>query len=295
MQADAPGGAKLPPISPSSCGRPSGRYVSVDMTIGYSPCPNDTFVFFGVASGRVAVPGVALHTQLSDVETLNKMAFRGAFEFSKLSFHAWLMLRNRYRLLNSGAALGYGCGPVLIARRPMTRRSVAAAKVVLPGQWTTAHMLFRLWLPEARRRVFVPYHRIFDYIQSGRADCGVIIHENRFTFEAAGFQSIIDLGQWWEQETGLPIPLGCIAARDDVPEAIVSRMEAAIRQSIALARCRPEAAMPYIRRHAQEMDDGVITRHIRTFVNAFTRDLGDTGRAAVRALEQHALAAGMLP
>ena len=263
--------------------------------LGYSPCPNDTFMFFGIASGGLTIPGIDIVTELHDVETLNRMALADELDVSKLSFHAWIQVRSKYRLLSCGAALGYGCGPILVARRPLTRSEVSKARVVLPGEWTTAHLLFRLWAPEARNRYFATYDRIFDELSAERADCGVLIHESRFTFSDAGLVSVVDLGAWWEAETGLPIPLGCIAAREDLGDGLTAEIEALIRRSIRRAQADPAAALPYIRRHAQELSDEILQQHIETFVNPFSIDLGDTGRAAADMLALRAREAGIIP
>jgi 1,4-dihydroxy-6-naphthoate synthase len=225
----------------------------LNLTLGFSPCPNDTFIFDGLVNGKVPLPGYVLQPVLHDVETLNRMAFDQALDVTKLSFYAWLKVQEHYRLLDSGGALGYGCGPLVIARKSLTREDMAGCRIVLPGQWTTAHLLLQLWAPDARQRRFVPYDRIFAALDAGEADCGVIIHESRFTYQSAGFQAVVDLGAWWEDETGLPITLGCIAAHRRLPDGLAAQLEAKIRESIAAARREPEGALPYIRAHAQEM------------------------------------------
>jgi len=267
----------------------------MNITLGFSPCPNDTFIFNGLVNGEVPWPGHVLQPVLHDVETLNQMAFGQTLDVSKLSFYAWLKVQENYRLLASGGALGYGCGPLVIARKPLRREDMAGCRIVLPGQWTTAHLLLQLWAPDARQRRFVPYDRIFAALDAGEADCGVIIHESRFTFQDAGFQAVVDLGAWWEAETGLPIPLGCIAAHRRLPEALMGQLETKIRDSIEAARRDPEGALPYIRSHAQEMTAEVLRAHIDTFVNPFSLDLGATGRKAIDTLAARARQAGLLP
>lgn len=264
------------------------------ITLGYSPCPNDTFMFHGIASGAPRLPGHEFIEELHDVETLNAMAMDNRLDVSKLSFHAWLRLKDTYQLLNSGAALGFGCGPILIAERAHLHSDIDSCRIVLPGRWTTAHLLFRLWAPHAENKYFVPYDCIFSEIESGRADCGVIIHENRFTFERAGFQAIVDLGAWWEDETGLPIPLGCIAAKSDLGENTVRAVESLVGESIRLATSQPESVLPYMRRYAQEMEIAVLQQHVQTFVNEFSLDLGVKGRNAVAELERRARDAGVI-
>lgn len=266
----------------------------VEISLGYSPCPNDTFIFHALVSGRLCVPGVRIREELHDVETLNRMAFRGLLDLSKLSFYAWLMVQDNYRLLSSGAALGYGCGPLLIARTPFSRDDMKACRVVLPGEWTTGHLLFRLWAPHADRRFFTTYDRIFDTLDRGEADCGVIIHESRFTYAQLGYTAVVDLGAWWEEETGLPVPLGCIAAHRRLAPEVIDRLEEAIRQSITATRQDPRPAMPYIRAYAQEMSEPVLSAHIDTFVNDFSIDLDDIGHRAIRVLEERADQAGII-
>lgn len=264
------------------------------ISLGFSPCPNDTFIFNGLVSGAVPLPGHSLEVALHDVETLNRMAFDEILDVTKLSFYAWLKARDNYRLLSSGGALGYGCGPLVVSRKALTQEDLAGCRIVLPGEWTTAHLLFQLWAPEAKQRRFITYDRIFDALESDEADCGVIIHESRFTYESAGFQAVVDLGAWWESLTGMPIPLGCIAVHRRIPETLIDQLERAIRSSISVARQNPASALPYIREHAQEMTEAVLNAHIDTFVNDFSLDLGETGRRAVQELEQRAEAAGLL-
>jgi 1,4-dihydroxy-6-naphthoate synthase len=264
------------------------------LTLGYSPCPNDTYIFHALSEGLLAEMPARFTTQLHDVETLNQMAFEGRLDITKLSFFAYLKCKADYQLLGSGAALGYGCGPVVVAKKPLKAADMAAARVVLPGEWTTAHLLFRLWAPDAQGRFFLPYDQIFGALERGEADAGVIIHESRFTFEAAGFTAVADLGAWWETETGLPIPLGCIAAQQNLPADLIRGVDAAIGQSLAFARSYPDTVMPRVRRYAQEMAEDVLKAHIDTFVNDFSRDLGVEGHAAIATLTAMAQERGIL-
>lgn len=265
-----------------------------ELTFGYSPCPNDTFMFNALACGEVTVSDYRLKTVLHDVETLNDLAFSAKLDITKLSFYAWLNVKRRYRLMNSGAAMGFGCGPVLIARPGYDRSNLEDCRIVLPGRWTTAHLLFRLWAPKAHQRSFVPYDRIFERLRSGEADLGVIIHESRFTFESEGFVPVVDLGEWWEKKTGLPIPLGGIAARKSLGDSVIEQIDQAIHRSIDQANANPEKTMPYIRQHAQEMNEKVLLSHIHTFVNDFSLDLPEKGHRAVEVLESMAKEAGVL-
>jgi 1,4-dihydroxy-6-naphthoate synthase len=265
------------------------------ITIGFSPCPNDTFIFNGLVNGLVDLPGLDLHEELHDVETLNRMAFRNTLDITKLSFFAWLMVKDQYQLLNSGGAMGYGCGPVVIAKKQLSLRDMPHCRIVLPGQWTTAHLLFRMWAPRAGDRYFEPYDRIFDALSSGRADCGVIIHESRFTYQQLGYHAVADLGAWWQDVTGMPIPLGGIGAHRRMGKQAPQQVDNAICKSIQLARENPQATLPYIRRHAQEMTAEVLDAHIHTFVNEFSLDLGELGRKAVKMLEDNARQRGIIP
>lgn len=267
----------------------------MQLSLGFSPCPNDTFIFNALVNGLLRPAGLTLRSELHDVETLNQMAFKEQLDLTKLSTYAWLKVKDRYRLLSSGGAMGYGCGPVVVASKHLAREDMVSCRIVLPGEWTTAHLLFRLWAPEASQRRFAAYNRIFDTLRAGEADCGVIIHESRFTFESAGFQAVVDLGAWWEEQTGLPIPLGCIAAHKRLPIQIVDQLEGLIRQSIVLADENPDQALPYIRTYAQEMTSQVLRAHIDTFVNEFSLDLGAKGQQAIAALADRAQKAGILP
>lgn len=268
--------------------------MSQQLTFGYSPCPNDTFMFNALAEGTVEVAGCSLKPVLHDIETLNALAVDEAMDISKLSFYAWMANQDRYQLLSNGAAMGFGCGPVLIAKKTLAVEDIDDCRVVLPGRWTTAHLLFRLWAPRAHQREFVTYDQIVEVLASGRADCGVIIHESRFTFEKAGFKTVVDLGAWWEKQTGLPIPLGCIAARKTMGQKMIERVDTAIHRSIRRAMEDPDRALPYIRKHAQEIDDGVLQTHIRTFVNEFSLGLPREGYQAIDTLETMARSAGVL-
>lgn len=254
--------------------------------IGYSTCPNDTFIFCKLAKQP------EIHTHLHDVETLNRWAFEQKLEVTKLSFHAWLLVQNHYELLQCGAALGRGCGPLVIVRKGtvLTPESVVA----VPGEYTTAHLLLRLWDPNLANRIFMPFDQIMDAVESGKADAGVIIHEGRFVFEERGFHCLQDLGEWWERETGLPIPLGCIAVRKDLGKERIAEIEHQLRDSIETAFADPESTKEYIKKHAQELDDDVTSEHIKTYVNDFTLDLGDEGRAAIDTLQKLAREAGIL-
>ncbi len=265
-----------------------------ELTLGYSPCPNDTFIFHGLVSGSVKIANIRFREQLHDVETLNAMAFSQQLDVTKLSFYAYLAVKDNYRLLSSGGALGYGCGPLVVARKKIDPGKLASCRVAVPGRWTTAHLLLQLWAPGVKWKHFTTYERVCRLVAEGEVDCGVVIHESRFTFQRQGLMELADLGAWWQDQTGLPVPLGCIAVQRRHRRSLALAIENGIRESIGMSRSDPEAVLPYIRQHAQEMDRQVLENHVRTFVNQFSIDLGDKGRAAVEALEKRAIEAGIL-
>ncbi len=264
------------------------------LTLAYSPCPNDTFMFHDLALGALRLPGYEFDVRLHDVETLNQRALECFFDITKLSFHAYLLVRDRYELLDAGAALGFGCGPVLVAERPLNRQDIKSCRIAIPGRLTTAHLLFQIWAPSAEDKVFVSYDRIAACLAAGEADCGLLIHEGRFTYERQGLQLVVDLGAWWEKETRLPLPLGCVAARKDLPRDVILEFGRLLRLSIQNSQANIEGTLDYVRQHAQELDNEVIEKHIETFVNAYSLELADDGRAAVAKLEALARAAGVL-
>ena len=264
------------------------------LTLGFSPCPNDTFIFYALVHGLLPVDGGRLRVELHDVETLNRMAAEEILDITKLSVFAWLKHQSAYRLIESGAALGYGCGPLVVARPGADPRSISPWRIALPGQDTTAHLLFRLWSPADHEKIFVPYDRIFALLAQGQVDAGVIIHENRFTYEQLGLDLVVDLGAWWETQTGLPIPLGVIAAHKRVPIDRRTALETAIRDSIRYARKSPHAPLDYMRAHAQEMHAEVLQKHVATYVNDFSLTLGAKGREAIHCLASMARQKGVL-
>ena len=265
------------------------------VTLGYSPCPNDTFIFHALTHGLVPTAGYSVNERLEDVEALNRLALAGVLDFTKVSYHALGHLRDRYALLRSGGALGRGCGPLVIARQPLHMPALCGKKIAIPGTLTTANLLLQLYGEGYAEVVAMPFDRIMPALCAGEAEAGVIIHESRFTYQAQGFHAVLDLGAWWEGETGLPIPLGGILARRDLGPATMRTIDAAIRASLEHARHHPAAARAYIRAHAQELDDAVIDAHIALYVNDFSLDLGDEGIRAVETLLARAEARGLIP
>jgi 1,4-dihydroxy-6-naphthoate synthase len=247
------------------------------LTFGFSPCPNDTFAFHALVHGLVEAP-FGVEPVLLDIEELNRRAHKGELDLTKLSVGAFAGVGDRYRLLRSGAALGRGVGPLVVAREP---RELDGARVAIPGYETTAFRLFRLARPGHGEVVELRYDEILGAVERGEVDAGLIIHESRFTYAGHGLVKLVDLGEWWESETGLPVPLAGICARADIDAAGV---EAAIRASVEYAFAHPEASREYVRAHSQEMSDEVCDQHIALYVNEFSVDLGDEGLAAIERL-----------
>ena len=265
------------------------------LTLGFSPCPNDTFIFHALVHGLVPLPAVALSVQLADVETLNALALDGALDVAKVSCHALGHLRRDYVLLRSGAALGRGCGPLVVSKRFTSMAELAGGRVAIPGRLTTAALLLQLHGSTFGELVVMPFERIMAAVAEGEVDAGVIIHESRFTYVHYGLRQLLDLGQWWEEETGQPIPLGGIVARRSLGHEWIGRFEQALRASVAHAFAHPQDSRSYSKAHAQELADEVIDQHIGLYVNDFSLDLGAEGSAAVHLLLQRAEARGLIP
>lgn len=251
-----------------------------ELTFGFSPCPNDTFAFHALVHGLVDAP-FRVRPVLLDIEELNRRAHDGAFDLTKLSVGAFAGVGGRYRLLRSGAALGHGVGPLVVAREPQPLDEAVGGRVAIPGRETTAFRLLELAAPALGEVREVRYDRILAAVRDGDVDAGLIIHESRFTYQDHGLVKIVDLGEWWESHTGLPVPLAGICARADLDPALAAAAESAIRASVAYAFAHPEASRPYVRAHSQEMSDDVCDQHIRLYVNAHSLDIGDEGLAAI--------------
>ena len=253
------------------------------LRFGFSPCPNDTFAFHALARGLVEAP-FRVEPVLLDVEQLNRRARGGELELSKLSFGALGALRDRYSLLRSGAALGFGVGPLVVAREPMSLERAAAGTIAVPGLQTTAFLLLRRFAPALGEVVELRYDEILGAVERGEAGAGLIIHESRFTYAEHGLARVCDLGELWEKETGLPVPLAGICARSDLGAETSAAAERAIRASVEYAFAHPEASRDYVREHAQELSEEVRRAHIELYVNESSVDLGDAGVRAIEAL-----------
>lgn len=265
----------------------------ISLDIAFSPCPNDTYIFHAMVNGLTDNGRFRFIPRMDDVEALNRKAFRKTFPVSKLSFHAYLKLKNDYEILDSGAALGYGCGPLLVGKYDFPPGP--DAKIAIPGKWTTAHLLLKLWRPELTNVEITRFDNILEGVRDGRYDAGLIIHEGRFVYSRYGLEKIVDLGEWWEGKTGLPIPLGCIAILKEHPFIRYKKeVESIIRKSVAYAFENRAASREFIKTHAQEMEDEVIDGHIHLYVNSFTLSLGDIGQKAVRKLEEMTAEKGLI-
>lgn len=267
------------------------------LTLSFSPCPNDCFMFDAIVHRRIDLEGLDFEVALADIEALNRTAFAGSADVTKLSFHAYAYCVDRYVLLDAGSALGRNCGPLLISKRPITADEVAAGglKVAIPGRYTTANFLLGLGFPAVTDRTELVFSEIESALLADRFDAGVIIHENRFTYQAKGLRRIVDLGELWEAETGAPIPLGGIVVRRSLPLDVQQRVDRVVRRSVEYAFAHRDASLPYVRAHAQEMSDEVMYRHIDLYVNEYSVDLGPEGRRAVELLFARGRAAGVIP
>jgi 1,4-dihydroxy-6-naphthoate synthase len=256
----------------------------MNLTLGFAPCPNDTFIFDALVNGRLDTGGLRFDPVLEDVQTLNEWALDGRLDVTKISYGVLPRIAGRYALLEAGGALGMGVGPLLVSRAGLDRFDPATMTVAIPGRDTTAHLLFSLAFPGAARKRFVVFSGIEAEVLAGRADAGVIIHESRFTYAAKGLVKLLDLGEYWERETRSPVPLGGIVARRSLDAAVRSEVDALIRRSLELANADRAKLSSYVRRHAQEMDEAVMRQHVDLYVNDFSLGLGEAGRRAVEAL-----------
>jgi len=267
------------------------------LSLAYSPCPNDCFMFDAMVHGRIDTEGLDFDVRLLDIDALNTAAFAGEFDATKLSFHAYAYCADRYVLLDAGSALGNNCGPLLISKRDIPRAEVAAGgvRIAIPGRFTTANFLCGLAFPQAQDKTPMIFSDIEPAVLEGRFDAGVIIHENRFTYEAKGLKKIIDLGEFWEDETGAPIPLGGIVVRRGLGDDVKQVLNRVMRRSVEYAFAHRAASLPYVRAHAQEMSEEVMYKHIDLYVNEYSVELGSEGRRAIELMFGRANALGLIP
>lgn len=266
-----------------------------ELTIGFSTCPNDTFIFDALVNQKIPTPGLKFKPFLADVEELNKLARSATLDITKLSYHACGLVRDRYRILDSGSALGYGNGPLLVSTHPTKLAELDHKTIAIPGRMTTANLLLAIARPSAINKKEYLFSDIEQAVLSRQADAGVLIHETRFTYAEKGLCLILDLGQFWENLCQKPIPLGGIVIRRDLPNDLQLQVQDAIRRSLEFAREHPESSLDYMMKYAQDMREDILRLHVKTFVNEFSLSLGITGREAVQELFRRGELAGILP
>lgn len=256
------------------------------LTLGFSPCPNDTFIFDALVNKKIDTQGLDFGVHLEDVQTLNEWAIAGKLDISKISYGVLPLLLDKYALLRSGGALGKGVGPMLISKKPVEELSNAIEKmrIGIPGENTTAHMLFSLAFPHAKQKQFLVFNQIEEAVLAGSIDAGVIIHENRFTYQDRGLVNLVDLGAYWEEKTTFPIPLGGIVIKKSYPASVQQQVDKLIRKSVEFAFSNYPSLTDYVRQHAQEMNEEVMRKHIDLYVNNYSIDLGEDGKMAIEKL-----------
>ena len=259
------------------------------LSLGFSPCPNDTFIFDALAHQKIDTEGLEFEIVFADVETLNNNAHHEDLDITKLSYHAYAYMSRNYQLLTSGSALGRGCGPLLISKGEIPRSKIEFCLVGIPGKLTTANFLLSLAFPEAATKKEYVFSEIENALLSEAIDIGVIIHENRFTYQAKGLKKIIDLGEWWEKKYQLPIPLGGICVRRNFDTDLKQKINRVLKRSVEFAMKNPDQTMDFVRQHSQEMEEEVMKKHIQLYVNDFTVDLGAEGKNAVEKLYEVAM------
>jgi 1,4-dihydroxy-6-naphthoate synthase len=267
------------------------------LTLGFSPAPNDCFMFDAMVHRRIDLEGLEFDVRMADIEALNAAAFAGQIDVTKLSFHAYAYCIGNYVLLDAGSALGRKCGPLLISKREISRDDVAGGdlQIAIPGKYTTANFLLSLAFPRATRKSQLLFSDIEGAVLDGTMDAGLIIHENRFTYAAKGLRKIIDLGEYWESETGAAIPLGGIVINRALPEDVQQRVNRVMRRSVEYAFANRTASLPFVRANAQEMSEDVMYQHIDLYVNEYSVDLGREGRRAVEVLFERAKGVDVIP
>lgn len=265
------------------------------LTLGFSPCPNDTFIFDAMVHGRIDTEGLEFDYHLADVEELNRRAFTGEPDITKISCFAYAFASQNYIILDSGSALGYKNGPLLISPRYIATSEISKARIAIPGKYTTANMLFSIAWPDAQDKTEYLFSDIEDVLLENSADAGLIIHETRFSYFRKGLVKIADMGEYWEKLTGLPIPLGTIVINRRIPEEIALKVNRIIRRSLEYAYTDSLSAYDFVRANAQSMESNVMNNHIKLYVNKFSLDLGPEGKKALKALYRIAGEKGLIP
>ena len=265
------------------------------LTIGFSPCPNDTFIFDALIHHKIDTEDLDFDVYLGDVEDLNQKAFNNELDITKLSYHAYGYLTDNYVLLDAGSALGAGCGPLLITKTTTLHSSLNTLKIAIPGKYTTANFLLSIAHPEATNKVEMLFSDIEDAVLSGKVDAGLIIHENRFTYQQKGLKKIIDLGEYWEKTTSSLIPLGGIVMKRNLPTETILKVNRLLRKSIEYAFKNPDSPLAYMQCNAQEMDKKVMMQHVELYVNKYSIDLGIEGKSAITKMFNLAQEKGIIP
>lgn len=265
------------------------------LSLGFSPCPNDTFIFYGMLHGKIDTEGLEFDVLLADVEELNQKAFAKELDITKLSYHAFAHLLADYVLLDAGSALGNNCGPLLIAKKQLSLPELEQARIAIPGKYTTANFLFRLAYPTLAEGEEMLFSDIENALLQNEIDAGLIIHENRFTYHEKGFVKIRDMGEYWEDTYQMPIPLGGIVVQRKLPLSVQQKVNRVMQRSVIYAQEHPEETLPYVSQYAQEMDTKVMQQHIQLYVNKFTRNLDEEGKMAVQTLFKVAEQKNIIP
>ena len=262
----------------------------MELFLGFSSCPNDAFIFDALLHGKIDTEGIEFKAVVEDVETLNQRALKGELDLTKLSFHAYGYVTEEYILLNSGSALGRGCGPLVISKQELKYSNdwTSEVSVAIPGKYTTANFLFALAFPSVVRKKELIFSAIEDAVLDEHVDLGVIIHENRFTYAQRGLHKVLDLGEYWESETGCPIPLGGIAVKRNLETDLQLKVDRILNRSVLYAMDNPDSSQAYVKELAQEMDEEVMRQHIDLYVNDFSVHLGEEGRKAINRLFEKA-------
>jgi 1,4-dihydroxy-6-naphthoate synthase len=267
------------------------------ITLGFSPCPNDTFIFYAIANKKIDTKGLDFNFLIEDVETLNHLAIKRMVDITKISCHAFYFLQNDYRFLRSGGAFGRGCGPLLIQKSEVRSQKSEIKKIAIPGELTTAFLLLKLYLSSnpsvvtchsSLSFIAMPFYEIMGAVRDEKVDAGLIIHESRFTYPDYGLKKIIDLGKWWEKETCLPIPLGGIIVKKSLRDNIINKVEDIIKESVKYACSNREETLQFIKKYSQELSENVIFKHISLYVNDYTLDIGKEGADALNELLKRA-------
>ena len=265
------------------------------LTLGFSTCPNDTYIFDAMVHGRIDTEGIEFELMMTDVEELNRFAFAAEIDITKISYHAYAYLADSYLLLNAGSALGFKNGPLLISKYKIYPDEIDHLKIAIPGKNTTANLLLSIAYPEHKNRKEYLFSDIEEVVLSGEMDAGVIIPESQNTYPQKGLNKVVDLGEFWETKTGLAIPLRGIVVNRKFPAEIQRKIDRIMKRSIKFALENPKASYPFVKQHAQEMDDTVLESHLKLFVNDFTSELGEEGQKAIKALFSEATKLGVIP